>query len=65
MTADRQPFQDFIENCYYNVRHKDWMSLSQAEYLKMLALDQPLVVLETPASSVEQWTRVFREAVGQ
>lgn len=36
---------------YYNTRYQAWMTLSAVQHLKQLALDQTLVVRETPQSS--------------
>lgn len=50
---------------YYNTRYQDWMTLSAVQYLKQLALDQTLVVRETPQSSVEKWQEFFQKVVSQ
>lgn len=44
---------------FWMPRYQADMSYEELEYRKMLALDQTILVRETPQSSVEKWQEFF------
>ena len=49
---------------YWYPKWQEWMTLDDAAYRKILALDQTIVVRETPPSAVEQWRTLYGQYVG-
>lgn len=54
---------NFLPQKFWNPQAQEWMSFEEAEYLRMLRLDQQLTVRETPAHEIESRIVDYRRKV--